>query len=710
MARIINSPGVQLTEKDLSLRVSTTAGTTVVVPGFASQGPASEPLMITSTSELERVYGAPNTAAERYFYYTCREVLNSPAILTTLRLPYGEDDGTTHSTKAYSGLFYPMASSTNMAGDTEWEIGTPTYKSLSPVEYQALTDGDFVWQDPNSGLDAITTDGVGAVSAAGGFFILNYNQSTINEFAEGYYVGFADNSAFDATLSPDFDSARFLKTAVSENGLDVVPESRLDFSLSATASQADKGLDSISEQLEKVGFTGFETDSYKDHLSLAIFRVRRSTADSALLTLANAETFLGSFDVNRRSTSSTGGTLVNAYIEDSINANSSTIRMYINPVISKQFKWTGNTPTPLGAVRVQDAAKGLFPMGVYTPDTRSQELSKIIGNVPGKLDRALRTIESIETSVVDLIVDAGLSSIYGSTASLSVNDYDDERGLSYTSARDNWLSVANILVNFVENTRKDCMSIIDPLRAIFITGRDSKVADALTKSFTIDIYQPLRDSTSSIGDTNYSAMYGNWIKINDIYSGRKFWAPFSGYAAAVMSRSDAAGAFWTPPAGLNRGGFLALDLAFNPNQKQRDRLYEISVNPVVFFTGDGNVILGQKTLQSRPTAFDRINVRRLFLSLERATQNTLKYFVFEPNTVFTRSRLVNTIQPIFEFAKATDGIYDYLLVCDERNNTNDTIDQNELIVDIYLKPVKAAEFILVNFVATRTGQDFSELL
>jgi phage tail sheath protein FI len=185
----------------------------------------------------------------------------------------------------------------------------------------------------------------------------------------------------------------------------------------------------------------------------------------------------------------------------------------------------------------------------------------------------------------------------------------------------------------------------------------------------------------------------------------------SGYAAAVYARTDSAAQPWIAPAGLNRGQITNIvDLAFNPNQKQRDFLYTISINPVVLFSGDGYTIFGQKTLQNKPSAFDRVNVRRLFLTLERATQQALRYFVFEPNTEFTRTRLKNTIAPIFELAKNTEGLYEYLIVCDERNNTPDVIDRNELAVDIYIKPVKAAEFILVNFIATRTGQNFQELI
>jgi phage tail sheath protein FI len=178
-----------------------------------------------------------------------------------------------------------------------------------------------------------------------------------------------------------------------------------------------------------------------------------------------------------------------------------------------------------------------------------------------------------------------------------------------------------------------------------------------------------------------------------------------------MANTDANFQPWFAPAGFTRGRVGSVnDIVLYPKQKQRDQLYKNSVNPVAFFPQDGFVVFGQKTLQAAPTAFDRINVRRLFLNLEKATKNTVKYFLFEPNTLLTRTRVINTLTPIFENAKNTEGLYDYLIVCDERNNTPDVIDQNELVVDIYLKPVRAAEFILVNFYATRTGTDFNEII
>jgi hypothetical protein len=742
MARTITSPGVQISEKDLSLRTTTPAGTNVLVPGFAAQGPISEPLVITTASELEAIYGVPTTPAERYFYYSCKEVLNSPAVLTTVRLPYGQDSGSGFSS-SYSGLFYPMASGFAIQQDesgndtliTEWKVGNPVHITLSPQQYSKLMEGDFDWLGTASGTSYTTVSSVttpslssskgvnavgsslvnkaGTITVQAGFVILNDLQTAVNELAEGYYVGFVDNSSMMAS-SPDFNSILQMQTLTGTDNTGgkfaTVATTRLDFSLSATATDSSRGVNSVSEQLEKVGFIGFEKSNYQDHISLGIFKLRRSTSEGTLLSIATSERYLGSLDYNRRQVSQTGGLLSNAYIEDIINNSSPTVKVMINPAVSRAFDWTVNSSTPTSRVTISNEAKKLYAVGVYVQDTRSLEVTKIIGNVPGKLDKALRVLETPENSVVDVVCDAGLSTIYSVTDYLNVDSYNDESYIDNTIYLANgWQGVVNQLVEFCENTRKDCVAIIDPPRSVFVSGKDTKVIDAEDKNFTQNIYNPLRLLMGTL-ETNFAATYGNWIKVQDIFSGRRTWIPFSGYASAIYARNDAIANPWSAPAGLNRGIFNAVDIAFNPNQKQRDRLYEISVNPVVFFTGDGYSIMGQKTLQTKPTAFDRINVRRLFLALERAVQRTLKYFVFEPNTEFTRTRLRSTITPLFEFAKNTEGLYDYLIVVDERNNTPDTIDNNELIVDIYIKPVRTAEFVLVNFVATRTGQDFQELI
>lgn len=881
--RTITSPGVQITEKDLSLRIENPAGTTIFVPGFAAQGPIGEPILITTASELEAIFGTPTNAAERYFYYSCREILNTTGQLLACRLPYGTDAGSSHSTKQFSALVYPavLANSkkvlehrpdedqdvqdediANPQGlKQEWLIGSPLHVTLSQAEYTALQSGNFEYQgtnvdaemvyavDEGSGVFAtfadyesqgsvggdlytfskqyreigntgdeflelvdgavpllFTSDAIEEVKAianneqhplydklaaydasfwndsavvfansAGeatfesvlidpqtgeeveydedlgqyvasdedgnqyyleaeeveakitlnaGFFVLNDIQSTINELGEGYYFGIADNFA-SAADSPDFDSIKSVQTLVVSydeemeeevKTLATIPNERLDVALTATKAESDLGVTSVSETLEKAGFQAYGTTLYQDHLNLAVFRVRRSTIDPTKLTVFAVEKFLGSVDANRKTVNPAGGTPLNAFIETIVNDASPGIKLDINPTITN-FNWTNGAfaTEPQARVSVAEDAQQLFPLGVYSSNAQESDQSKVIGKIPLKLDKILRSVESTENVEIDVIIDAGLSTIFASTWDSSedfngVAKYNDEKTTRVTTHYlQSWQSVALPLITFAESTRKDCVAIIDAPRHIFVQGRNLKTIDDPSKNFTMHIHKPLKKLAPTI-ESNYGAMYANWVKVDDIFSGKRYWHPMSSFAGATFARSDAASQPWYAPAGLNRGTFNAIDIAFNPNQKQRDNLYDIAVNPVAFFNGDGHTIMGQKTLQVKPSAFDRINVRRLFLTLERAVAKTVKYFVFEPNTQATRARLVNTIAPLFEFAKNNEGVYDYMIVCDDRNNTPQTIDNNELIVDIYLKPVRAAEFILVNFIATRTGQNFSELL
>jgi len=713
MARLINSPGVQITEKDLTLRTATAEGTVVVVPGFASQGPVSEPMRITTVSELEEIYGTPTTPAERYFFSSCKEVLNSPGVLNTVRLPYGEDGGESFA-KSYSALLYPMLSSSDTPLlSANWQVGRPLHVLLTPQQYKNITEGEFNWVGTAGntfapGVSSNISFGT-TIDITAGFVILNDLQAVNNENAEGYYVGLTDNTQVYPN-SPNYYSVTKLIALSSETETTFVNDTRIDFALSATSYESERGITSVSEMLEKVGFIGFETQDYDDHMSLGVFKIRRSTSDATILSMGATERYLGSFDYTRKKISPSGGMLVNSFIEDDVNEGSPSIKMYINPNISIEHDWAVNSTAPTSRLTVLPEAKALFPLGIFVPDSKKAELSKIIGDVPTKLSKTLRLLEVVDNVTVDVICDAGLSTIYSSTEEFFTKAYNDETNIPVTaSLLNNWRAVVNELLDFTENVRRDCFAIIDTHRSNFIVGKDTKVIDSPKRTFNNDIFLPLKECAKGL-ETNYGAIYANWVKTIDTYSTRKFWAPFSAYAASIFAKSDRVAQPWAAPAGLNRGIFNAIDIAFNPNQKQRDKLYEISINPVVYFLNDGYAIMGQKTLQSKPTAFDRINVRRLFLALERAVTRTVKYFVFEPNTEFTRTRVINAITPIFEFAKNTQGVYDYLLVCDERNNTPETIDNNELIIDIYIKPTRTVEFILVNFVATRTGQDFQELI
>ena len=185
----------------------------------------------------------------------------------------------------------------------------------------------------------------------------------------------------------------------------------------------------------------------------------------------------------------------------------------------------------------------------------------------------------------------------------------------------------------------------------------------------------------------------------------------SGVLATTYANTDSNYYCWYAPAGPDRGILTTIiDLALSPKQKERDQLYKISLNPIYQDPNMGYVVFGQKTLQSKPSSFDRINVRRLFLYLEKSTYKTIKWFLFRNNTYSTRMAIVNTLDPIFRSCQQNEGLYDYRLVCSEVNNTPDVIDANELKVSIYLQSVRTAEFILVDFYSTKTGTNFDELI
>lgn len=712
MALSIQSPGVQIIETDLSQTVTIPTGTSVYVAGFAPQGPTDEVIQITSISEFESIFGTPTNAAESYFYYNCQAVLNSSGNLLTTRLPYGSGNGLGFAA-TYSALVYPVVSAS-----TGFTIGSPVHQTLTQSQYLAIQQSNFTWSVTNPATVGIGTQN-NAVQINGGLIVLNDAQTAVDEYNQGYYVNIADNTNWGPT-SPYTEVINVVGLSAQDT-FQTVPPSSLAFTL--TAAYGTQG-SSISQVIESVPTYNFGNASYNDSLVLTLFKIRKSTYQPNVLTYSLVESYIGSLNQNRTINAPTGGAPQSFYLQNLVNNNSNNIGLFVNPAISSLTNWTslsGNIPGQ--TVRVATSAANLYAEGVYNPTYTTN--NEVIGSVDQKITRALSLVSAPETTTVDLVVDAGLSTIFANTSGAGLgtngiqnNYYDDtiyadvaslsSYGTSITLQ--NWNTIFNIFNNFCQNTRKDCMFIADPLRQIFVNGANTKTLDNPNNNFTLNIYNPLQNSLANV-DTNYSAIYGNWLKTYNAFSNNYIWVPASGYAAATFANSDTATQPWFAPAGLNRGQLRNVtDIAFNPNQKQRDYLYTISVNPIVLFSGEGYVLFGQKTLQALPSAFDRINVRRLFLVLERATNKALKYFVFEPNTVFTRTRLVNTINPLFDLAKNTQGLYDYLVVCDQRNNTPAVIDNNQLNVDIYIKPVRAAEFILVNFIATTTSQNFNELI
>ena len=874
-SRTITSPGVEIRERDLSLVAPANVGTTVFVTGYTNQGPTDEVIKITSKSELDLVYGTPTNSAERYFYYTVRELLNSPSNIYASRLPYGSDTGAGFSSK-FSALAYPAAATkglssytvtlaantsavnlsaaqltfvtsngstktvgfsstttaplltsdayalytgTNPAGTTlvdnlstaissidtgetfikvgttltytlsaavnlftfdftstptgstvvannsndtfdinegTYLLGAPTHMELTEDQYNSIVDGSgFEWSSTSN----TTFNTVASLSSAA-VIVVNKAQTGITDQFEGYYVALGDN--MNLNPATDFNSivgVKTLNSAVSSTKTFIdVPTSTLQFSLTSTFNGP---ANSISELMENLTDYDISTDNDDDLLNVGVFKIRKSiyATESFALDYVLEDRLVGSIDYYRTITSENGGPVVNNYI-GTIDQGSRNVEILVNDFISNRLKNSsvGIDGVPKKKIRVLTSslvsnnglnassgfttttiqslssslgfADNLYGLGAYVGVVQED---KVLGDIPAKIERVLDAVRNDDIYDIDIVVEGGLGTIYAAASGAGKNYYDETllntslatqlSGIRTSNAiagegltlRNNYNTIFNTFETFcsppyIGGGRGDCVFIADPIRHILVTGTNNKVASNKNTVFQRDIYWALRHQFEN-ANTSYAITYANWGKVYDSYTGQQVWVPFSGFAAAAMARTDADRYPWIAPAGFTNGLVpTSIDLAVSPNQKQRDELYKVNLNAVAFFPSQGQVIYGQKTLSRKPSAFDRINVRRLFLALERPTKKVSQFFVFEPNSTFTRSRLINTLTPIFDKARNTEGIQEYLIVCDERNNTPQVIDNNELVVDIYIKPIRASEFILVNFIATRTDANFQEII
>jgi len=274
-------------------------------------------------------------------------------------------------------------------------------------------------------------------------------------------------------------------------------------------------------------------------------------------------------------------------------------------------------------------------------------------------------------------------------------------------AKETAQALANKLIAVAE-ARQDALAFISPYRLAFLNdgtaGTVTVNSDAAITDNLVSFYAPITSSTYAVFDSGYKYTY-------DRFSDTFRYVPLNGDVAGTCARNDLNNFPWFSPAGTQRGAILnAVKLAYNPNKTQRDRLYSNRINPVIFSPGDGIVLFGDKTGYARASAFDRINVRRLFIYLEQAVSAAAKDQLFEFNDEITRTNFVNIIEPFLRDVQSKRGIFDYVVICDETNNTAAVIDNNEFVADIFIKPNRSINFIGLTFVATRTGVSFEEVI
>ena len=308
-------------------------------------------------------------------------------------------------------------------------------------------------------------------------------------------------------------------------------------------------------------------------------------------------------------------------------------------------------------------------------------------------------------------LDSGLDDLisgYGLFENESEVDVDFLLMGSGKYGQDKTRALATKLIAIAE-ARKDAVAFISPHRGAILTDTAddtavtvNSVEDATTN--IIDFFDPITSSSYAVFDSGYKYMYD---RFNDVFR----YVPLNGDIAGTCARNDINNFPWFSPAGTSRGTILnAVKLAYNPGKTQRDRLYSSRVNPVIFSPGSGIILFGDKTGFAKASAFDRINVRRLFIFLEDAIAAAAKDQLFEFNDEITRANFVNIVEPFLRDVQAKRGIQDFIVICDETNNTAAIIDSNEFVADIYIKPARSINFIGLNFIATRTGVAFEEVI
>lgn len=285
-------------------------------------------------------------------------------------------------------------------------------------------------------------------------------------------------------------------------------------------------------------------------------------------------------------------------------------------------------------------------------------------------------------------IETGLT-LFADSDTVDVNllfGYPDANGQS---------AVAGHLIS-IANGRKDCMAFVSP------PIEDSR--DATNPETDVSTW------AQGLTSTSYAACDSTAVYVYDKYNDVYRWIGAGGHQAGLCANTDNVADAWFSPAGVNRGQLLGITkLAFNPTKAHRDTLYKNRVNPVVSLPGQGTVLFGDKTLLKRPSAFDRINVRRLFIVLEKAISTAAEAQLFEFNDEFTRAQFRNLVEPFLRDVKGRRGLTDFAVVCDQTNNTSQVVDANRFVADIFIKPARSVNFITLNFVATRTGVDFSEI-
>ena len=649
------SPGVLVQETDLTNIVPAVATSIGAIAIISEKGPVDEIVTVSSEKELVEQFGQPNGSTFEYFYTAA----NFLQYANTLRI-----------VRATTGMVNACVSGTAvLIKNTNHYLQTYANGSANVGSWAARTAGTWgnsIQVSMCTNSNAYSSAATSLVNNGSGLAVgaTTVGVDTGSEFVVGDVIEFGDASVVPAAGGAP--SGEYYEiTAINSN----------DLTIKRRTPGGGTGLKHAVVDNAKI-------KRYWKHFDL-VDGAPGTSSDVSNHGGANDEMHIVITDEDGGITG-TAGTILEIYEGVSQASDAKTeqggTNYYVDVLYnqSEYVYWMDHETTLANAGATKQSQTfdnaGSSATALFNASLGSGTDDFVVTN--GELQTAYDKFKDGETVDINLLL----------------------TGPSDTTGDTTGVTKATAVIDVAE-FRKDCVAFISPPKEASVDQQDPIVQTVKVKGFA----DALSSTSYASIDSGHKYQYD---KYNDVYR----YVPLNGDIAGLCARTDNVADAWFSPGGLNRGQIRgAVKLAFSPNKSQRDELYRARVNPVVTFPGQGTVLFGDKTALAKPSAFDRINVRRLFIVLEKAISTASKFQLFEFNDEFTRAQFRNLVEPFLRDVQGRRGLTDFKVVCDDTNNTGDVIDRNEFRADIFIKPNRSINFITLNFIATRSGVSFSEV-
>lgn len=744
------SPGVNVSEIDLTTVVPAVATTTGAIGGIFRWGPVGKLLLVDNENNLASKYGKP-TSDNAETFFSAANFLAYGNSLYVSRAAVTTGFSNTVSVTANGTAVVVITGNTSgvAAGHSAYGDGVPSGAYVSSINYSG--------SDTEVTLSGLVTSGTPSINFSANSYSFNAvansaaqaglpscivknsdHFQTISSFPSNIeyvakYPGALGNSlkisvcdtANQYTRSIDLISIAANNSAVANLSISVgsanatiyINNTSTTAVVSSTVAATVKALLSVGDYIE-VGNTSINKQ-----------KLRIKSIGSTTTSGSNSSFVVTFDDVYKLSTDFVSNTFTRFWEYHGVvdkapgtsttvsDAGSTVVDQVSVVVVDEDGLFTGVPKTVLEVFpnlsRATDAKSSDGTVEYYK--TYINDVSKYVWVANDRSGAVSNTASAVANSSatvpLSLSFVGGKDGVTESTASVSTlsaaydlfadaTSIDVSLVISGRATGTNGTQLANYLIDNIAEVRKDCVVFVSPQKSDVFGA----TVEGAQHTNVITFRNNLRSSSYAVLDSGYKYQYD---KYNDVYR----YIPLNGDIAGLAVRTDLVNDPWFSPAGFNRGQIKnIIKLAWNPAKSFRDELYKNGINPVVTFPGQGTVLFGDKTLLGKPSAFDRINVRRLFIVLEKAIATASNFTLFEFNDEFTRQQFKNLVEPFLRDVQGRRGIYDFRVVCDETNNTAEVIDGNRFVGDIYIKPAKAINFIQLNFIAARTGIEFNEIV